>query len=96
MLLLPGCSKTYEISRALLAASDDAGYVLLGQLGASWPATLVGERDAVDGIEFEAPGRGSQSYSPADYRGRTFKLLRLPGQDGHEFVILLRSKHEPG
>ena len=69
---------------------NQEGFHLMGRFGDEWPAELIESRDGHDGITFEAPGMGRQSYP--NYRGYDFRLLLLKSDQGKNFAIVYKKK----
>ncbi|MHC4550388.1 MAG: hypothetical protein ACYTEZ_16590 [Planctomycetota bacterium] len=90
VLVACGGKETYSGLGELVQAQTDEGFVVLGQFGSSWPATVVEEREARDVISFTRANGTPHNYP--GYAGFTLKLMRLEGEDGGEVILVLRSK----
>ncbi|MHC4338752.1 MAG: hypothetical protein ACYSX0_00880 [Planctomycetota bacterium] len=87
-----GGKKTFSGPGELTRAQEEEGFVLIGQFGSSWPATVVEEREARDKISFTR-GDGTPHTYPG-YTGFTLKVVRLRGEDGDEVLLVFRSKEK--
>jgi len=85
-----GGKSTYSGPGEFVQAQEKQGFVLIGQFGSSWPATVVEEKEARDKISFTR-GDGTPHTYPG-YTGFTLKVVRLRGKDGDEVILVFRSK----
>lgn len=87
-----GGKADYASFGELARAQEEEGFVVLGQFGDSWPATVVEEREAPDAISFTRANGTGHRYP--GYTGFVLKIVRLQGEDGGESLVVFRSKEK--
>ncbi len=90
--LFSGCehSTRFESLPEMKEVMNKEGFHFAGKFGDEWPAELLESRDGHDGIAFDAPGMGRQSYP--NYKGYDFRLLLLKSDRGKDFAIVFKKK----
>ena len=90
VVVLGGCTQSYDSMRDLQRAQEDGGWRVIGTFGGTgWPAKVVEERTELDGITFLRLDGTSHTYS--GYTGYQLRLVRLAAADGRETILVLRA-----